>query len=178
MSICANQTCFWPIICPAVSLRLLLPCSAGARKKKKKKTRWHHINMRHIVQPRDPAAEKINFFFRFIYFFLLLPNQNRRLFNRQAIMAGSLLFHVHIRTESLRVSAGKVTQTFGEGLGLRDTPYGCCGVEWLLRKLPFLFSPAATLGLFFAREFDIQIKKICYTASSFDRYLLRFHVRL
>lgn len=124
------------------------PAAAVQRRcsqKKKKNTLASHKHAAHRPTER-PSSGKNLFFFRFIYFFLLLPNQNRRLFNRQAIMAGSLLFHVHIRTESLRVSAGKVTQTFGEGLGLRDTPYGCYGVEWLLRKLPFLFSPAATLG--------------------------------
>lgn len=157
MSICTNQTCFWPIICPAVSFRML-SCSTGARKEKKEKPRWQHINMQHIIQPRDPEAGKMCFFYHFIFFSLLLLNQNRRLFNRQPIMAGSLLFHVYITTESLPVNASRVTQTFGEELGLSDTPYGCYGVDWLLWKVRFLFL-SEQLWVVFLRQFEIQISK-------------------
>lgn len=124
------------------------PAAAVQRRcsQKKKKTRWHHINMRHIVQPRDPAAEKIYFFFVLFIFFSSSRIKTGGCSTDRQLWQEAFYFMLYIRTESLRVSTGKVTQTFGEGLGLRDTPYGCYGVEWLLRKLPFLFSPAATLG--------------------------------
>lgn len=51
----------------------------------------------------------------------LFQNQNRRLFNRRAIMAGSLLFNLHIRNETLHFCGCWYCKPYGSGSTYRCT---------------------------------------------------------
>lgn len=98
---------FWPII-----------CAPAAVQRRCSETVWQHINMQRIIQPRRTHTVK-----------RISLNQNGRLFNRRAIMAGSLLFHLHIRTETLQTCGRDECKPCGS----RST-YRCTVVYRLIQR--------------------------------------------
>lgn len=107
--------------------------------------------MRHIVQPRDPAAEKNVFFFPFYLFFSPPPESKQEAVQQTGNYGRKPFISCAHQNEKSARQRRKSNADLRGGIQLSRHAYGCYEVQWLLRKLPFLFSPTATLGLFFCK---------------------------
>lgn len=134
-----------------MSLCLLLQCSAGAREQKtKKNTLASHKHAAHRPTKR-PSSGKNVFFFSF-YLFFSPPPESKQEAVQQTGNYGRKPFIscAHQNGKSAR-QRRKSNANLRGWTQLLQHAYGCYWVEWLLRKLPFLFSPTATLHLFFCK---------------------------